>query len=424
MLDPTAKPHLRPVEPVPAVMEDGRELIVYRDPKGIFKDSLVLNPHTAFLLTMMDGTRTVEDLRMVFLRQFGIIPGPDEIETLIRDLEEKGLLYGETFTRLVEEEAQRFLEQPYRPPSHAGFGYPAATDELHPFLSDILSGGGTASRRPDLLVAPHLDITLAGPAFNAAFGGLELEEGVTILLLGVAHSGLTDPLSLCPIDYHTPLGTVPLNREWKARWDEAFGEVLPEDILTHRQEHSIEFQVIFLQKIMGEKPFTIFPLLVDIQPADEMETEFIDQARDLLMELLGMGPALVVAGIDLAHVGLRYGDSAPVTESMIEEILSVDRLFIDAFTSGDRLAFIDHLKNHRFTQKICGAGVLYFLMHFPLGKIDLLNHHPGRMAEVEDVEFFEVFEEEPELVDAHPDTDGRNTGGADGAIPGDGESAR
>ena len=89
----------------------------------------------------------------------------------------------------------------------------------------------------------------------------------------------------------------------------------------HRAEHSIEFQVVFLQYVLGkERSFSIVPILVGsfqdllergIDPIDDPEVRRFVEALRLAEAASGKNVAYI-GGIDLCHVGPEFGDPAPV----------------------------------------------------------------------------------------------------------------
>ena len=73
------------------------------------------------------------------------------------------------------------------------------------------------------------------------------------MILGVAHQYCQRRFALTRKDFETPLGLVPTDREYVDQIAALAGRDLFEDELSHRTEHSIEFQVVFLQYVLGEE---------------------------------------------------------------------------------------------------------------------------------------------------------------------------
>jgi len=377
------RPHIRPLEAFPAVAQGGQPVVIFRDPLGIFRETLLLNPQTAHLVALMDGSRTIEDLRMGFFRAFGVLPGMGELDQLVADLESKGLLFGQTFDILAGEKVSAILKTGVRSAAHAGNAYPDSKEALESFLEPFLPGGRFLPDFPDLIVAPHLDLSLAVPAYSAAYDGLPSVEDLTVVLLGVAHQGLSQPLALCPLPFETPLGRTPLNEEAAKLWIEKTGHGEDMDLLAHTAEHSIEFQLLFLQKLFGADSFRILPFLVSLDPSGDLPDDaYFEMIKDFFLQLREETTVRFVAGIDLSHVGPRYGDPEPVSDSFMAEIERGDRDFLRACCEGNRLEMVSFLSEKGEKHRICGAGVLYLLSRIGFERITVKEYHVGWMKEV------------------------------------------
>jgi len=70
-----------------------------------------------------------------------------------------------------------------------------------------------------------------------------------------------DLFSLSGKDFETPLGVAECDRLWVEKLKAAGGNVIATNDFAHRAEHSIEFQVLFLQHILPKDSFAIVPVL-------------------------------------------------------------------------------------------------------------------------------------------------------------------
>ena len=112
----------------------------------------------------------------------------------------------------------------------------------------------------------------------------------------------------------------------------------------HAVEHSIEFQVVFLQHLFGPR-IRIVPVLCGsfarsiYQGGLPEDDERVRRGLDALGELAAKeGDRLLwVLGVDMAHMGRRYGDSfaAKANHGEMEEIARLDRARIDRMEKGD-----------------------------------------------------------------------------------------
>ena len=111
-----------------------------------------------------------------------------------------------------------------------------------------------------------------------------------MVLLGPVHRVPVRGLALPGTEaFDTPLGRVPVDLEG-VRMLEPFRQVLASPA-AHAVEHSLEVQLPFLQKMLGE--FELLPLAVgDVRP---------QEVRDVIERLWGGPETLFVISTDLSH---------------------------------------------------------------------------------------------------------------------------
>src|SRR5688572_1443114 len=149
-----------------------------------------------------------------------------------------------------------------RPAAVAGLFYPGAPAALSRDVDDALAQARHASLpAPKALIVPHAGYVYSGQVAARAYGRLRASKETIrrVVILGPCHrvpvAGLAAPTAKA---FSTPLGTVPVDTA-------ALAEVasLPQVVLSdaaHAREHSIEVQLPFLQRMLGE--FSIVPLVV------------------------------------------------------------------------------------------------------------------------------------------------------------------
>jgi AmmeMemoRadiSam system protein B/AmmeMemoRadiSam system protein A len=181
-----------------------------------------------------------------------------------------------------------------RPPAVAGFFYPADPGQLtravDGYLADAPDGGGDDA--PKAIIVPHAGYIYSAPVAAPAYAALRAAAGriSRVVMLGPAHRvtvrGLAAPTASA---FRTPLGAVPIDRAAV----EAIA-ALPQVALrddAHRDEHCLEVQLPFLQRILGD--FTLVPLVVgDASPA---------AVAEVLERLWGGPETLIVVSSDLSH---------------------------------------------------------------------------------------------------------------------------
>jgi AmmeMemoRadiSam system protein B len=153
----------------------------------------------------------------------------------------------------------------------------------------------------------------------------------------------------------------------------------------HAVEHSIEFQVVFLQYLYGPNvrilPILCGPYVKSIFEGGMPEdTDAVARFFDALGNI-GAREAnklFWVLGIDMAHIGRRYGDQLRATANMgeMQAIEQRDRSRIDRISAGDLAGYWSLVQDGHDDLKWCGSSPLYtFLKVMPGVKGELLHYH-------------------------------------------------
>ncbi len=185
------------------------------------------------------------------------------------------------------------MDKLIREPAVAGMFYPANPDELaatvQHYLTEATPQPGPV---PKALIAPHAGYIYSGPIAASAYIQL-IPARFTIsrvVLLGPSHRVPLHGLAASSASYFaTPLGQIPVDRQSIDRISQ-----LPQVSINdnaHRQEHSLEVHLPFLQQVLDE--FILVPLVVgQCTPAE---------ADQVLAELWGGPETLIVISSDLSH---------------------------------------------------------------------------------------------------------------------------
>jgi AmmeMemoRadiSam system protein B/AmmeMemoRadiSam system protein A len=173
--------------------------------------------------------------------------------------------------------------------------YPGDARQLSAEVSELLEGVQTAEPKlgyPKALIVPHAGYIYSGPVAARAYDELLPARGLVkrVVLLGPSHYVAGRGLALPGSDYfETPLGQIPLDVEgMRALAD--LRQVVRGDP-AHAQEHSLEVQLPFLQKVLGA--FTLVPLSVGAATPEEVS--------QVLERLWGGPETLIVISTDLSH---------------------------------------------------------------------------------------------------------------------------
>ncbi len=180
-----------------------------------------------------------------------------------------------------------------RQPAVAGTFYPADPDRLRAMVRGFLARAETrGGPPPKAVIAPHAGYAYSGPVAGSAYARLGLgRPGIRrVLLLGPSHRTLFQGLAVPGADgFATPLGVVPVDRDGvRALLELPFVHA---DDAPHRDEHSLEVQLPFLQEVLG--PCPVVPVVVGAAGPAE-----VDAALELLW---GGEETAVVVSSDLSH---------------------------------------------------------------------------------------------------------------------------
>lgn len=177
----------------------------------------------------------------------------------------------------------------------AGMFYPGDARTLAAEVDDLLGGVEQLTPRlgfPKALVVPHAGYIYSGPVAARAYDELAAARGIVrrVVLLGPCHRvavrGLAAPTAGA---FATPLGEVPIDRE-ALRAVQDLPQVVSSDA-AHALEHSLEVQLPFLQKQLGD--FSLVPFAVG--------TAGVEQVAQVLERLWGGAETLIVISTDLSH---------------------------------------------------------------------------------------------------------------------------
>src|SRR5205085_11648709 len=97
-----------------------------------------------------------------------------------------------------------------------------------------------------------------------------------------------------------------------------------------------------------------------------------------------------VLGVDMAHMGQRYGDSAKAIAGQdgMTEVEQRDRARIERMESGDARGFWDLVQENRDDLKWCGSAPIYtFLKAVPQSRGKLLHYQQWNIDESSIVSF-------------------------------------
>ncbi|MEO6726118.1 MAG: AmmeMemoRadiSam system protein B [Blastocatellia bacterium] len=381
--------------------------LVLRDPFRYSDEVLIIPPLLAACLSLYDGESTLLDVQAHLTRLAGQLVPSNVIESLTEVLQKNGYLETEEFERMQAKKHAEFAAAPVRLPAHAGSGYPDQTAELHAQLDQYLNdspplAANTGSDPIIGLAAPHVSPFGGWQSYAAAYGRLSGAGRVhaadkTVVLLGTSHYGQPERFGLTRKPFVTPLGTLQPDLELiDSLAKSANGSALMEDYC-HSMEHSIEFQCVFLQQMLGSD-FKILPVLCgpfakalyygEPPENDDQVLRFFDALGE--MAELHRSKLFWVLGIDLAHIGRRYGDdiTAHADEGEMLEVKDEDLARLQQVCDGNSEEFFEMVRPEEDRLKWCGFSPLYtFLNVVPEARGKLLRYDQWNIDEQSVVSF-------------------------------------
>lgn len=200
-----------------------------------------------------------------------------------------------------------------RPPVVAGTFYPADPVGLAALVDGWLNRTGqqAADDQPRILIAPHAGYAYSGAVAAAGFAGVNTAERV--ILSGCSHYRHIDGAALSGADrWRTPLGDVPVDQPAVADLLRS-SPLFHIDDAVHQPEHSLEVELPFLQRALGD--FTVIPVLLSQLAVKEAHIISLQMAR-----LVEAGAILVVSS-DLSHYPCQ-ADAEQVDKRTIDAILT------------------------------------------------------------------------------------------------------
>ena len=356
------------------VQYQGKPVWIVRDSLGLISKSLVLPEETIAVLSLIDGKKSVRDLQLQLIRlNNGDFIGSDVVSNLLANIDSSFLLESDFYRQEKEKIVKDFVQEKIRKPYLAGKSYPNSEKELRDYLDSFFSSlekkkSGGMAEKVRALISPHIDLEIGKRVYVEAYSAVQGMNPKKILLLGVGHSLDDHLLSLTDKDFDTPFGTVYSDKNYIELLQKTGKEIIATDDFAHRSEHSIEFQLIFLQYLFGNS-FSIIPVLFGSfhkllsffsRPSD------IPYLKDCLYVLKNLWEkesteTLIVAGVDLSHIGPKFGHVQSAA-AMLAETESQDKCLMDAICRNDVKGFWEQTQKNGGRFNVCGFSALSCLL--------------------------------------------------------------
>ncbi len=366
-------------------------MLALRDPSGLARE-VMLQPLAVAILELCDGERTRDQICAEFQTKYNRPLSRDSLDKLLGSLDDAHLLDSDAFRQFSANLFAEFTRSPTRAALLAGKSYPADPAALTQSLDASFAppqGPGRpqpgSGPLPRAIISPHIDFNRGGAAYAWAYrdlaGATELPE--RIIIFGTNHAGSEHPFTLTRKHYQTPLGQLDTDIECVDKVVAAIGERLGQpraqslfrDEHHHRGEHSLEFQMVWLRYLLGERAtqVKVVPILCgslqefvesDKDPAmDERVAIFIEE----LKRSLEGKRVLWIAGADLAHVGPSFarhgeGDMTPLDKNDRASLERRDQETLAPVLRGDARGWFEEIRRERDQRRVCGLPPIYAML--------------------------------------------------------------
>jgi MEMO1 family protein len=344
------------------------------DSARISRQMMRVKREAVSIISLFNGQNTILDMQLALMRAAGGQLFPSTIlSSLVETLDQGLFLEGPR----LEGRYAEFLRSSIREPSCVG-SYEAEPEALRRQLQGLFThakGPGASpsanGRQRELRGAliPHIDFQRGGPTFAWGFKELvEHSDAQIFVIIGTAHYS-AKRFTLTRKHFRTPLGIAMTDEAYVNRIAAIYGDRAFEDEVAHLPEHSIEFEVVFLQHCL-ERPFRIVPLLVGsfqdcvatkTPPHEQADIYLMIQALKRAEAECGEKVCYISSG-DLAHIGPKFGDPEPVHDVQLAHSRNQDSELLKRMEAVDLAGFFHVIREEQDERRICGFPPTYTLM--------------------------------------------------------------
>lgn len=360
---------------MPSPVEEQPGLLI-RDSFQFSDAVLIIPPQLVPYLAFFDGEKSVLDLKEALVRASGDFRAGEVADQMAAALGSSGFLEDEIFENMREAKVSEFGASDVREAAHAGSGYPEDVNELAQVMGHWLGEFGEEVPGLRAIAAPHVSPMGGYESYRAAYGLLgDTYKEKTFVVLGTSHYGQPEKFGLTRKSYVTPWGAARTDTGLVAELTSKAGAAVETEDYCHAVEHSIEFQVVYLQSIFGPD-VKILPILCGSYAKSIYDTgmpEDDEGVRRFLGTLGEIGARegdklMWVLGIDMAHRGRRYHEAfdAIADEGLMRSVATRDQQRIDRAAAGDAQGFWDLVRENHDDLNWCGSSPMYtFLKAMP-----------------------------------------------------------
>ena len=233
--------------------DPNRPGLFIRDPYHYSDATLLVPPPLVQVLECFDGMQTTLDLRAELVRITGEIQVGELEQHLFDSLNNAGFLENDFYRELKSKREAEFAAESVREAVFAGSAYPSNATMLCDALR-ARSGPPQGVSGAVAIVAPHASPDGAWGSYRAAYQALPAPDAAherTFVILGTSHYGAPDHFGITRKTFTTPFGNARTDSALVDELASAAPNAVRMEDYCHAVEHSIEFQIIFLQHVYG-----------------------------------------------------------------------------------------------------------------------------------------------------------------------------
>lgn len=360
--------------------------LLMRDPFQYSDVTLIFPPVLVEFLEYFDGQHTGEELRSALFELTGDLRSGEIASNMTESLQTAGFLEDETYLGMRAAREKEFLDQPVRMASHADAAYPGDTETLAATMRRYCEYHPPSPGHLIGVAAPHVSPEGGWQSYRAAYAGLQRADYAdrTFVILGTSHYGEPEKFGLTRKTWATPWGEAQPAMELIEELQNKAPQAVKMEDYCIAFEHSIEFQVVFLQYLFGPN-IRILPILCGayarsiymggMPEDDENVARFVGSLGEIGAR--EGNKLLWVLGVDMAHMGRRYGDPFQALSNTGEMALvrNRDQMRIEKINAGDSRGYWDMVRENQDDLKWCGSSPFYTFMRAMPHARGMLNHY-------------------------------------------------
>lgn len=365
-------PKLRDELEIEVIEQDSGKFAVLKDPTG-FVEQPVAIPYDIFpLFRMLDGKMTTEKLQNM-LSQAGARLDMDPFLQIIDHLDKLGFMDSELFRktkRIVDE----YMVSPVRKPICAGNTYASEPLALRIEMDAIMNSVPGEEIRPGAkgLLLPHIDFQIGPEAhetYAAGYHAIKNTNADLFVIFGTSHRVSADYFMYTRKNYSTPFGEIQTDTEILDYLNENMSFEPTVHEMAHFGEHSIEIQLVLLQRLFENRHIKILPVLTgSFHPfiefggspeSDERFNEYVDKLNEAIAKL-GRNPVFI-ASVDFGHTGRRFEHDFDA-EDKFDELTEADMKLIASLKNADSEGFFRNIADVKNFWNVCGVSPIYTLL--------------------------------------------------------------